>query len=458
MHMQKSANQLPAGTISRRRFLVTAGAVTTFMALPREVLGGAGQASPNNKLNIAGIGIGGQGAADLGEVSSQKIVALCDVDWDYAAKTFKQYPAAKQYKDFRQMLDKEKSIDAVVVGTPDHAHAIVSITAIKMGKHVYCEKPLTRTVYEARAVAKAARAAKVATQMGNQGMAFEGNRLINEWLANGAIGPVREVHVWSDRPTHRGKMPLWWAQGIERPTETPAVPATMDWDLWLGPAPSRPYHPAYAPFRWRGWWDFGSGGIGDMGIHNMAPVFSALKLGAPESVQASSTPVFPETVPLAAIVHYQFPARGDLPPVKLHWYDGGMLPERPAELEENRELDPEDGIIFVGDRGKMLVTGWGGEHPRLLPEARDKEYKRPPKTLPRSIGHHNEWIQACKTGSATRSTFDFAGPLTEAVLLGSVCVHNGGEKLSWDAGNLKIANDPDANKLLHYEYRKGWSL
>ena len=389
--------------MSRRSFLATAGAVTAFMVLPRHVLGRASQASPNSKLNIAGIGIGGQGGADLREVNSQNIVALCDVDWDYADKTFKQYPAAKQYKDFRQMLDKEKSIDAVVVGTPDHNHAIVSITAIKMGKHVYCEKPLTRTVYEARAVAKAARAAKVATQMGNQGMAFEGNRLINEWLADGAIGPVREVHVWSDRPTHRGKMPLWWAQGVERPKETAAVPDTLDWDLWLGPAPWRPYHPAYAPFRWRGWWDFGSGGIGDMGIHNLAPVFSALKLGAPDTVQASSTPVFPETVPLAAIVHYQFPARGDLPPVKLHWYDGGMLPERPAELEENRELDPEDGIIFVGDKGKMLVTGWGGELPRLLPESRDKEYKRPPKTLPRSIGHHKEWLEACKSGSHGRA-------------------------------------------------------
>jgi len=458
MQMQESANQQPTGTISRRRFLATASAVTTFMALPREVLGRAGQPSPNDKLNIAGIGFGGQGASDLEQVSSQNIVALCDVDWDYAAKTFKRYPAAKRYKHFRQMLDQEKSIDAVVVATPDHAHAIVSITAMKLGKHVYCEKPLTRTVYEARAVAKASRAAKVVTQMGNQGMAFEGNRLINEWLADGAIGPVREVHVWSDRPTHRGKMPLWWAQGIERPKDTPAVPATLDWDMWLGPAPSRPYHPAYAPFRWRGWWDFGSGGLGDMGIHNLAPVFSALKLGAPETIQASSTPVFAETVPLAAMVHYQFPARGDLPPVKLHWYDGGLLPERPAELNENRELDPEDGIIFVGDTGKMLVTGWGGEHPRLLPEGLDKEYKRPPKTLPRSIGHHNEWLKACKTGSATRSNFDFAGPLTEAVLLGSVCIRNGGEKLNWDAENLKITDDLDANKLLHYEYRKEWSL
>jgi len=447
-----------AQPLSRRNFLVGTAAVGTFIVIPRHVLGGGDQASPNSKLNLAGVGIGGQGASDLEQLASQNIVALCDVDSDYAAKTFNKYPNAKRYKDFREMLDKEKSIDAVVVGTPDHAHAIVSMAAIKHGKHVYCEKPLTRTMFEARAVAKAAREAKVATQMGNQGMAFEGNRLINEWIWDGALGPVREAHVWSDRPTHKGKMPLWWAQGIERPKETPPVPASLDWDLWLGPAPFRPYNPVYAPFRWRGWWDFGSGGIGDMGIHNLAPVFSALKLGAPTSVQGSSTAVFPETVPLAAVVHYEFPARGDMPPVKLHWYDGGLLPERPAELEENREMDPEDGVIFVGDKGKMLVAGWGGRSPRLLPESRDKEYKRPPQTLPRSIGHHQEWIQACKTGSATRSNFDFAGPLTEAVLLGSVCIRNGGTKLIWDSENLKITNDPDANKLLHYEYRQGWSL
>jgi predicted dehydrogenase len=329
---------------------------------------------------------------------------------------------------------------------------------MKAGKHVYCEKPLTRTVREARVVAQTARETKVATQMGNQGMAFEGNRQINEWLWAGAIGPVHEVHVWSDRPTHRGKLPLWWAQGIERPTDTPPVPEGLDWDLWLGPAPLRPYHPAYAPFRWRGWWDFGSGGIGDMGIHNLAPVFSALKLGAPTSVQASSSAVFKETVPLACSVHYQFPARGDMPPVKLHWYDGGILPERPAELAQNQPLDPEDGIIFVGEKGKMLVTGWGGEHPRLLPESLDKNYQRPPKTLPRSIGHHKEWLEACKGGPAPRSNFGFAGPLTEAVLLGSVCVRNGGDQLDWDSENLKITNDPDANQFLHYEYRKGWNL
>jgi predicted dehydrogenase len=445
--------------ISRRNFLATTATVTSFMALPAHVLGLEGATSPNNKLNIAGIGVGGQGGNDIDEVSGENIVALCDVDKDHAAHTFKKYPNAKQYTDFREMLDKDKSIDAVVVGTPDHLHAYVSVTSLKHGKHVYCEKPLTRTVHEARRVAQVARESKRATQMGNQGMAFDGNRLINEWLWDGAIGPVREVHVWSDRPTHRGKMPLWWPQGIDRPTDTPAVPDTLNWDLWLGPAPYRPYHPAYVPFKWRGWWDFGSGGLGDMGIHNLAPVFAALKLGAPTSIQASSTPVFTETVPVASMVHYEFPAREDMPAVKLHWYDGGMLPERPAELEENRVLDPEDGIIFVGDKGKMLVTGWGGEHPRLLPESRDKEYERPPKKLPRSVaGHYKEWVEACKTGSPTRSNFDFAGPLTEAVLLGSVCIRNGGEKLAWDSHGMKITNDPDANKLLHYEYRNGWSL
>jgi predicted dehydrogenase len=450
--------------LNRRKFIAASTAATAFMFLPRHVLGRRGAPSPNNKLNIAGIGIGGQGASDLENLDSENIVALCDVDWDYAAETFKTYPKAKRYKDFREMLDKQKNIDAVVIGTPDHLHAIVSVTAMRAGKHVYCEKPLTRTVHEARIVARVARETKVATQMGNQGMAFEGNRLINEWIWDGAIGPVREVHVWSDRPTHSGKLPLWWPQGIERPTDTPPVPPKLDWNLWLGPAPVRPYNPAYAPFKWRGWWDFGSGGLGDMGIHNLAPVFSALKLGAPESISGSSTPVYPETIPVACTVHCQFPARGDMPPVKLHWYDGGLRPERPTELEEDSELDPEDGILFVGDKGKMLVKGWGGEHPRLLPASLDKEYKRPPKTLPRAIGddaerwHRQEWVQACKTGSPTRSNFGFAGPLTEAVLLGSVCVRIGGDKIVWDSENMKITNDPDANKYLDYEHREGWRL
>jgi predicted dehydrogenase len=452
-------SQSTPGKISRRVFLAHSGVLATALTIvPRHVVGGAGQATPNSKLNLAVIGAGGRGADDLAELKSENIVALCDVDSDRAAKTFASFPKAAKYRDFRLMLEKEKGIDAVLVATPDHTHAVASIAALKLGKHVYCEKPLTRRVSEARAVAKAAREAKVATQMGNQGMAFEGNRLINEWIWDGAIGPVREVHAWSDRPTHRGKMPLWWPQGVDRPPETPAVPPTLEWDLWLGPAPWRPYNPAYLPFTWRGWWDFGSGGLGDMGIHNLAPVFSALKLGAPERVQASSTPVFKETVPIAATVHYQFPARGDLPAVKVHWYDGGLLPARPDELEEGRELDREDGIIFVGDKGKILVTGWGGERPRLMPESRNLEYKRPPKTLPRSIGHHKEWIEACKTGSPTRSNFDFAGPLTEAVLLGSLCVQRGGEELVWDSANMRVTNVTEADELLRYKYRQGWAL
>ena len=447
------------GNISRRRFLgATTIASSAFLIAPRRVLGGAGQEPPSRKLNLAGVGIGGQGAWDLDQVRDQNIVALCDVDWDYAAKTFQRYPQAKKYRDFREMLDQEKSIDAVVVGTPDHNHAIVSITAIKRGKHVYCEKPLTRTVFEARAVAQAAREHKVATQMGNQGMAFEGNRLINEWIWAGTIGPVREVHAWSDRPTHSGKNPLWWPQGIDRPTDTPSTPPTLDWNLWLGPAPYRPYHPAYAPFRWRGWWDFGSGGLGDMGIHNLAPVFSALKLGAPTSVSASSTAVFAESLPLASMVHYEFPARGEMPPVTLHWYDGGLMPPRPDELDEDEDLNREDGVIFVGDKGKMLIEGWGGERPRLIPESKNKDYQRPPKTLPRSIGHHKEWLEACKGGNPPRSNFDFAGPLTEAVLLGTVCIRMGGQRLVWDSANLKVTNLPKANELLHYPYRQGWSL
>ena len=444
--------------ITRRQAFATGAAAAAISILPRHVLGGPGHTPPSEKLNIAGVGVGGQGGWDIEEVKDQNIVALADVDWDYAAHTFDKYPQAKKYKDFRKMLDQEKGIDAVVVGTPDHNHAIVSMAAIKRGKHVYCEKPLTHTVHEARALAEAAREHKVATQMGNQGMAFEGNRLMTEWIEDGAIGPVREAHVWSDRPTHSGELPLWWAQGIERPQEKPPVPESLDWDLWLGPAPWRPYHPAYAPFRWRGWWDFGSGGLGDMGIHNIAPVFSSLKLGAPESVYASSTAVFKETLPLACCVHYEFPARAGMPPFKLHWYDGGLLPPRPEELEDGRELDREDGILLVGDKGKMLVEGWGGHSPRLIPEKRMQEYKRPPKSLPRSIGHHAEWIAACKGHGTTRSSFDFAGPLTEAVLLGTLCVRTGGHKLHWDAAKLKFTNSDAANALINPPYRKGWSL
>jgi predicted dehydrogenase len=429
------------------------------MVVPRHILGGQGQIPPSEKLHLAVIGAGGRGRDNLEEgLKSQSIVALCDVDARRAADTFKDYPNATRYEDFRVLFDKEKNIDAVLVATPDHTHAVASMAAIQRGKGVYCEKPLTRTVYEARALAKAAAEAGVATQMGNQGMAFEGNRLVKEWIWAGVIGPVREVHVWSDRPTHRGNMPLWWPQGIERPTDTPPVPSGLNWDIWLGPAPKRPYHPAYVPFRWRGWWDFGSGGLGDMGIHNLAPVFTALKLGAPTSVNAVSTPVFKETLPLAAMVHYEFPARGDMPAVKLHWYDGGLLPERPEELCDDEVLDPEDGILFVGDKGKLLVRGWGGESPRLIPAERQRNFTPPQKSLPRSIGHHEEWVKACKEGTPTESGFSFAGPLTEAVLLGSIAIRLKGEILRWDSANMMIPNLREAEQYLRYPYREGWTL
>jgi len=462
----------PDTAVSRRVFLGASATATTFIILPSGLLRAAGDSSPNAKLNIAGIGLGGQGTGDIKDCADngQNIVALCDVDERRTASLSQLYPGARRYKDYRELLDREKNLDAVVVATPDHNHAHVSIAAMRAGKHVYCEKPLTRTVFEARRVAQAAREAKVATQMGNQGMTFDGNRLITEWIADGAIGPVREVHVWSDRPTHSGKLPLWWPQGIERPKDTAAVPESLDWNLWLGPTPLRPYSPAYAPFVWRGWWDFGTGGIGDMGIHNLAPVFSALKLGAPASVEGSSTPVYPDSVTAACVVHYEFPARGDLPPVKLHWYDGGMLPPRPEELEEDeRNLDAEDGIIFVGDKGKILVTGWGGRNPMLIPERRNREYRRPAPTLPRNrlvgpqasedLRHKMEWINACRTGSETRSDFArFSGPLTEAVLLGSVCIRAGGGRLFWDSEHLKFKNTTKATDYLHYPYRPGWVL
>jgi predicted dehydrogenase len=439
--------------VTRRTFIGATAAAAALAALPRRLRAAE---SPNERMNIAAVGIGAQGAADLGPHAIDNIVALCDVDSAYAAATFEAYPKARRYTDFRVMFEKEKDIDAVIVATPDHTHAIVTMAALKLGKHVYCQKPLTRTIFEARELTKAAREAGVATQMGNQGMQFAGNRQLDEWIQGGAIGAVREVHAWSDRPTQGGKMPLWWPQGVERPTETPPVPDTLDWDLWLGPAPHRPYHPDYAPFRWRGWWDFGSGGLGDMGIHNLAPIFAALKLGAPTRVSASSTPQVGDSVPLASMVHYQFPARGDMPPVALHWYDGGLLPPRPEKIESANNLDPFDGIIFVGDKGKILVEGWGGEHPRIL--AGGDKYTRPRSDESVLARHHAEWIAACKNGTPTRSNFDFAGPLTEAVLLGALCIRNGGKELHWDSAKLRITNDGNANKLIHYQYREGWKM
>ncbi len=464
-HMKKNeyAKSQKGKSLSRRNFIGTVGSATAaFTIIPRHVMGGIGYTAPSDLLNIAAIGAGGRGSNNIRAISDpdeiaqpQKITyedviaapaqtsarsqaarepvklaniyALCDVDEERAGNTYKGYPKAKIYKDFRKMLEKEKSIDAVVISTPDHTHTVACMMAIKMGKHVYCEKPLTHTVYEARALAKAAKEAKVATQMGNQGMAYDANRQLKEWLWDGAIGQVREVHAWSNRPI--------WPQGIERPLETPRVPATLDWDLWLGPSPNRPYNPAYVPFAWRGWFDFGSGAIGDEAIHNLAPVFTSLKLTAPTRIHGSSSPIFPETFPLASLIHFEFPARDKMPPVTVHWYDGGLLPQRPRELDADAvngvystdlpDWDKANGVIFVGDKGKLLSRGEGTRTLRFIPQSRINDYKQPAQTLPRSIGHHKEWIEACKGNGTTESDFSFAGPLTEACQLGNICLRMG---------------------------------
>jgi len=450
--------------MSRREFLGSTAAVSAaaFTIVPRHVLGGPGHTPPSDKLNIAGVGVGGMGKNNIRACAEagENIVALCDVDWDYAGDVFKQYPNAKTYKDFRVMLEKQKDIDAVVVATPDHNHAVVAMAAMQLGKHVYVQKPLTRTVWEARMLTEAARKYKVATQMGNQGHSGEGVRLICEWIWDGAIGEVREVHAWTNRPL--------WPQGIYRPHETPDPPSTLDWDLWLGPAPYRPYHPVYAPWLWRGWWDFGAGAMGDMGCHVLDPVFTALKLGAPSSVEAYSPRIYvergivketmDETAPVSSIIYFNFPAREKMPPVKVTWWDGGLMPPRPEELEPGRRMgNGASGVIFIGSKGK-LMCGEYGDSPRLIPESRMKAYKQPPKTLPRVEGTHEQnWIQACKGGEPAVSNFDYSGPMTEAVVLGNVAIRMG-QKLEWDAKNMTVTNVPEANALIKPEYREGWSL
>ncbi len=441
--------------LSRRSFMGKTAAVAAFTVVPRHVLGGAGNVPPSEKLNIAGIGIGGRGEGDLDECGSENIVALCDVDEKHAARVFKKYPNARKWTDFRKMLDEQKDIDAVVIAVPDHLHAVVSMAAIKRGKHVYCEKPLAHCIWECRQVTLAAREAKVATQLGNQGQASEGNRLVSEIIWDGALGAVREVHAWCNRPISQ--------RGIERPKDTPPVPPTLNWDLWLGPAKYRPYNGAYLPFSWRGWWDFGTGVLGDIGCHQLDPVFRALKLGYPTTVEACSSnmdegpAVKEETAPKSSIVRYAFPAREGFPPLTLTWYDGGLMPQRPAELEEGRKFGEADDNLFVGDKGKML--GY-----RLIPEARMKEYGKPPQKIARSPGHHREWIIACKGGPAARANFDWAGPLTESVLVGNIALkmerqlYEKGLKLHYDGPNRQITNLPEANKYIRDEYREGWSL
>ena len=401
----------------------------------------AQSSSPSEKLNIAIIGAGNRGKDNVDGVSGENIVAISDVDDLRAAPAFEQHPRARRYRDFRKMLDEMNEVDAVVVSTADHTHAVATAAAMRLGKHVYCEKPLTHTVHEARVIARLAKEQKVATQMGTQIHAGDNYRRVVELIQAGAIGTVREVHIWVGRS---------WSGG-ERPKETPAVPETLSWDLWLGPAAERPYHPDYVPKNWRRWWVFGGGTLGDMGCHHQDLAFWALGLRHPISIHAEGPPVHPETTPAQLTVKYQYAARGAQPPVTLTWYDGDR---RPSILAEHNLPSWGAGSLFIGDKG-MLQADYG-KH-RLFPEERFTDYKRPEPTIPKSVGHHQEWIDACKTGSPTTCNFDYAGALTEAVLLGNVA-YRLGRKIEWDAENLKATNAPEAEPLLQKQYRAGWSL
>ena len=464
-----------AGPLSRREFLARSAAVGALTIVPRAVLGGAGFVSPNEKTTLAGVGMGGQGLQNMTAFQALpevQVVAVCDVQregngylsWNWAQGKDRQvcgrepaqrvmnaaYAAQQRsgqfrgcnaYGDYRELLAKE-DVDAVMVATPDHSHAVITMAALKRGKHIYCEKPLAYSVFEARRVTEAARQAKVATQLGNQGQADESARTVQEILNDGAIGPVHEVQVSSSAR-------FWsWPAWEGRPPETPPIPDGLDWDLWLGPAPARPYHPTYHPWTWRNWLDFGTGLLGDLGCHKLSTVFKALKLGHPSSVEASTTKLSSETFPLGEIVRYEFPAREGMPPVVLTWYDGGLRPPRPAEL------DAEDfmrDIIYIGEKGKLM-----GE--RLIPESRMEKYQRPAKTLPRSPGHHQEWVGACRGGPAAGANFvDHSGLLSEVCLLGNIAARIQ-KKLLWDGPNLRFTNDNGANELLHRAYRSGWTL
>ncbi len=449
--------------LSRRGFL--AAGMAAPLVVPNYVVGATTtRQAPSDTLNIAAVGIGGMGKNYIKGCESENIVALADVDDKMAAPVFKMYPKAAQYRDYRKMLEKQKDIDAVIVGTPDHTHAVVAMAAVENGKHVYVAKPLTRTVREARTLAQAVEKAGVASQMSVQSCAGDPARKTAEWLRAGAVGQVREVHVWSDRPV--------WPQGIDRPKETPAVPGHLDWDLWLGPAPFRPWHPVYHPFNFRGWYDFGTGALGDMACHSFHAFFRELKLFKPASAVASiaqfkvpaedAEPAwtrckpkkYDDSFPPAGIVIWDYPERDGLPPLRMYWYDGGLRPPVPEGINIRATLRG-DGVIFVGDMGAMLTGFTGG--PMALSEKRKKDFQEPQKTLPRTDGHYMEWVNACKGGKPAFCEFGFGSKLTEVALLGALAQRTG-EYLEWDAENGRTTNNEAANALIDPPYREGWAL
>ncbi len=448
--MKKQSKKDSSG-ISRRSFIRQTGIVAAgFTIVPSSVVSGLGHLVPSDRLNIAGVGVGGIGRINLRNMASENIVALCDVDWRYAANTFNDYPDAQKFKDYRRMLDKMgKDIDAVVVGTPDHTHYVVAADSIRAGKHVYVQKPLTHSVYESRQLAMLAKTAGVATQMGNQGNSGDGIRLVCEWIWNGEIGEVREVHAWTNRPI--------WPQGLERPTDTPSTPPTLDWDLFIGPAPWRPYHPAYTPWNWRAWWDFGTGALGDMGCHIIDPVFKALELGHPTAFEGSSSQVNTESAPRAEIVTYYFPARPkkgkvEMPAVKFTWYDGGLLPDRPAGIPDGKILgDDGGGAMFVGSKGVLICSTYARD-PYIV--GRENNPPKATNELRRvTTSHEMDWVRASKESKENRteasSHFGYSGPLNEVVVMGNLAIRlqDLKRKLEWDGPNMRIKNISDSDEV-----------
>ncbi len=441
--------------ISRRRFVGDATAAgLSFTIVPRHVLG-RGYLAPSDKLNVGCVGGGGRAKDDIAGVSAtENIYAIADPDWDNAGESFAKFPQAKKYKDYREMLDKEKSIDAVVVACPDHSHTPAALMALRLGKHVYCEKPLCRTLGEVRALMKAAaERPKLATQMGNQGHAGDGIRLIREWVEAGLIGTVREVHFWTDRPI--------WPQAIDRPLQEYYVPATLDWNLWLGPAPERPYNPAYEPFNWRGWWDFGTGALGDMACHIMDAAFWTLDLGSPTRAIAETTEQFKETAPKSSRVEYHFAAKGSRAPVTCVWRDGSIYPPRPAEVPAGLPWPPSEdgGSYWIGDKGKLIAGTYGGNPQLLDPQAMAEVTAHPvPQKYPRVKSVYAEWIDAAKGNGKTGSSFDgYAGPLTSMVLLGDLAVRMAGAiDVNPATGDVTTSGIPA--EWVTPVYRSGWSM
>jgi predicted dehydrogenase len=467
---------------SRRDFLKnTSLAAAGFFIVPRHVLG-KGYIAPSDKLNIAGIGVGGKGASDLAEFAKSpkvNIVALCDVDDRQSVKSRQSFPNAKYYKDFREMLDKEKNnIDACSVSTPDNCHAVAALSAMQLGKHVYVQKPLTHDIYEARTLTEAAKRYKVITQMGNQGGSGDGVRKMKEMVDAGLVGDVHTVHCWTNRPV--------WPQGIPTPTGNFDIPKELDWDLWLGPAKKIDYNPAYLPFNWRGWWAFGTGALGDMACHIMDPVFRILPIDYPSSVECSMATIYkemwneslnPDGCPPSSIMHLIYPRKNGKGNIKVSWHDGGLMPERPEELLPEEPMGNWDGgVIMEGTKGKIMCDCYGA-NPRLLPSHLMQEKKMPEETIKRvPEGHYVQWVNACIDGygkGVTSSPFEYAGPFTESILMGNLAIRSfmmknaggkgdnkypGRKRLMWDAQNMKITNFDEANQFVKREYRDGWKL